>query len=91
MPRITPKAITADYHLSERALAPSVAWAEANDRELAAELASLPPWALHAPMPVMEAFLGILRERHGSIVGYLTDAGVERGVIDELRSRLLTV
>jgi protein-tyrosine phosphatase len=83
------EAIAADYHLSERALAPSVAWAEANDRELAAELASLPPWALHAPMPVMEAFLGILRERHGSIVGYLTDAGVERGVLDELCSRLL--
>jgi protein-tyrosine phosphatase len=84
------EAIAADYHLSERALAPSVAWAEANDRAMAAELASLPPWALHAPMPVMEAFLGILRERHGSIVGYLTDAGVEQGIVDALCSRLLT-
>jgi hypothetical protein len=37
----------------------------------------------------MQAFLDVLRERHGSIDGYLTDAGVEPAVIDTLRARLL--
>jgi hypothetical protein len=37
----------------------------------------------------MHAFLDILRERHGSIEGYLTDAGVEAAVLDTLRARLL--
>jgi protein tyrosine/serine phosphatase len=83
------ESIVADYHLSERALEPTLAWAEANAPEIADEMATLPPWALRAPMPVIQAFLDILRERHGSIDAYLNDAGVEPDVLDALRARLL--
>ena len=38
----------------------------------------------------MQAFLDTLRERHGSIAGYLSDAGLEPAVLDQLRSRLLS-
>jgi hypothetical protein len=41
-------------------------------------------------MPVMEAFLRMLRERHGSIVAYLSAAGVDQAILDALRTRLLT-
>jgi protein-tyrosine phosphatase len=82
--------IVADYHLSERALAPTLAWAEANAPEMAEEMTKLPGWLLRAPRPVMQAFLDILRERHGSIDGYLADAGVEPPVLEALRARLLT-
>jgi protein-tyrosine phosphatase len=82
--------IVADYHLSERSLPRALAWAEANAPEMAAEIATMPPWVLRAPMPVMQAFLDILRDHHGSIDAYLADAGVEPPVLDTLRSRLLT-
>jgi protein-tyrosine phosphatase len=88
--RVPDESIVADYHLSERALAPSLAWAEANSPEMAAELTTLPAWALRAPTSVMQAFLQLLRERHGSIDAYLADAGVRPPVLDALRGRLLT-
>jgi protein-tyrosine phosphatase len=81
--------IVADYHLSDQALAPAIAWAESNDPQWAARMAAFPPWLLRAPHDTMQAFLDVLRERHGSIDGYLTDAGVEPAVIDTLRARLL--
>jgi hypothetical protein len=37
----------------------------------------------------MHAFLDMLRERHGSIEGYLADAGLEAEVLEALRARLL--
>jgi protein-tyrosine phosphatase len=86
---VSDESIAADYHLSESAVAASLAWAEVNAPEIAAEMTTFPAWAHRAPMPVMEAFLRILRERYGSIEGYLTDAGVEHTVLDALRARLL--
>ena len=38
----------------------------------------------------MAAFLGLVRERHGSIGGYLADAGLEGDAVDALRARLLS-
>jgi protein-tyrosine phosphatase len=84
------ESIAADYQLSERALASTIAWAEDNAPEAVDDMSSIPAWALRAPMPVMHAFLEILRGRHGSIDDYLTDAGVEPIVLDTLRARLLT-
>ena len=37
----------------------------------------------------MQAFLDILRERHGSIDRYLIDAGLEPELLEMLRDRLL--
>jgi protein tyrosine/serine phosphatase len=82
--------IGGDYHLSERAFRPALAWAEENDPEMVAEMAKMPEWAYRAPKPVMPAFLDLLREHHGSIDGYLADAGVDNAALDTLRARLLT-
>jgi protein tyrosine/serine phosphatase len=82
-------AIVADYHLSERALEPTIAWAEVNDPDMATWMANAPPWMLRCPAPTMQAFLDILRAQHGSIEGFLTDAGLEADVTEVLRARLL--
>jgi hypothetical protein len=37
---------------------------------------------------IVPVFLDLLREQHGSIRGYLTDAGVEPDVFDAQRERL---
>ena len=81
--------IAADYQLSEHAVAPAFAWAEANDAALTAELAKLPPWKLRSSPETMRVFLDLLRERHGSIDGYLADAGLEPELLNVLRARLL--
>jgi protein-tyrosine phosphatase len=81
--------IVADYEISEHALAPSFAWAEANDAAMAAVLANLAPWQHRSSPERMRVFLDLLRDRHGSIDGYLTDAGVEPEVTAALRARLL--
>lgn len=83
------EAIVIDYNLSERSLEPWLTWAESNAPEAAQATTTLPPWALRAQVPTMHAFLDALRDRHGSIEGYLADAGVEREVLDTLRARLL--
>jgi protein-tyrosine phosphatase len=81
--------IVADYHLTERSLGPAMAWAEVNEPQWAELVASFPPWMRRAPTATMHAFLDMLRERHGSIEGYLADAGLEAEVLEALRARLL--
>jgi protein-tyrosine phosphatase len=81
--------VVADYEISEHALAPSFAWAEANDAALAATLANLAPWQHRSSPERMQVFLTMLRERHGSIDGYLADAGLQPELLDALRARLL--
>jgi protein-tyrosine phosphatase len=81
--------IVADYHLSERSLGPAVAWAEANEPKWAKQMAAFPPWTLQAPAARAQAFLDILRERHGSIDAFLTDAGIDHDLVQTLRTRLL--
>jgi protein-tyrosine phosphatase len=88
--RVPNESIVADYHLSEQAFPPALAWAEENDSEMVAGMAMMPEWAFRAPKPVMQAFLDMLRERHGSIDGFLADAGVDDAALDALRARLLT-
>jgi protein-tyrosine phosphatase len=81
--------IGVDYQLSELALAPSIAWAEANDPVMAVAITSLPAWKRQSSPETMRVFLDSLREQHGSIREYLTGAGVEPRVFDALRTRLL--
>jgi protein-tyrosine phosphatase len=83
------ESIVRDYSLSELSLEPWLAWAENNAPQAAAESASAPPWVLRAPPANMQAFLDILRDRHGSVEGYLTDVGLEGEVLEALRARLL--
>ena len=81
--------IVADYLLSDRSLEPTIAWAEANAPDIAAEMAALPDWVLYTSPDVMEAFLDGLRAQHGSIEAYLAAAGAGADVVAALRGRLL--
>jgi len=81
--------IASDYQLSDDYVAPSVVWATENDPEWAAHIAALPPHVLRAPPSAMPMFLDALRDQHGSIDNYLVHAGVDRTVLDVIRTRLL--
>jgi protein-tyrosine phosphatase len=82
-------AIVADYRLSDRAVAPTMAWSQANAPERAAEMAALPDWVLYTTREGIQAFLDGLRAQHGSIEGYLAAAGAGADVVAALRDRLL--
>jgi protein-tyrosine phosphatase len=86
---VADETILEDYELTNRSLADHLAWAQVNDPEEAAEIASRPTWLLRASGPVMEAFLETLRRRHGSIEAYLDGLGVKAETLDVLRARLL--
>ena len=45
------------------------------------------PWKLRSSPETMRVFLDLLRERHGSIDGYLADTGLEPELFDVLRAR----
>jgi protein-tyrosine phosphatase len=81
--------IAADYELSNHSFGPWMTWAKANVPDIAAEVAAFPPWLVQANPVVMAAFLDGLRERHGSIDGFLSGIGVDQAVITMLRDRLL--
>jgi protein-tyrosine phosphatase len=78
-----------DYELTNLSRASHLAWAKVHDPAEAADMESRPPWLNTASGSVIRAFLEILRTRHGSIDGYLHDLGVDGGVVQTLRSRLL--
>src|SRR5207249_1518323 len=52
-------------------------------------LAALPPDTLHAEAETMIAFLARIRERYGSMRGYVRAAGVADAVVERLAERLL--
>jgi hypothetical protein len=81
--------IASDYQLSDDYVAPSVVWATENDPEWASHMAALPPHVLQAPPSAVPMFLDALRDQYGSIGNYLVHAGVDRTVLDVLRTRLL--
>jgi len=82
--------IAADYALSAPALAAYRGWAGEHDGAAAEWLAGVPPVLLTSDPAAMLAFLGWLRERHGSVAAFATSIGVSPDVQDSLRDRLLT-
>ena len=82
--------IAADYALSEAALAAFRRRAEEQDPDVAAWLSRVPPQLLQARPEAMLDFLGWLRERHGSIDGYVRSIGVGDATVAALRLRLLS-
>jgi protein tyrosine/serine phosphatase len=81
--------IAADYALSEAALAAFRKRAEEEDADAAAWLSRVPPQLLRARPEAMLDLLNWLRERHGSIEGYVRSIGVSDGTVAALRVRLL--
>ena len=81
--------IAADYALSESALAAFRRRAEELDGDVALWLSRVPPQLLEARPEAMLDLLGWLRERHGSIEGYVRSIGVRDATVAALRLRLL--
>ncbi|WBB82007.1 tyrosine-protein phosphatase [Micromonospora sp. WMMD882] len=77
--------VTADYALSAEASARFVAWLAST----VPHAAELPRPFLESPAETMALFLDRLRERHGSVEGYLRHAGVTDGQLAALRAHLL--
>jgi len=82
--------IAADYALTERSVAPLLAWATTRDPELAAWLTEAAPTGrLTTPADAMLEFLAKLRADYGTVAEYLAEAGVESHTTDMLRTRYL--
>lgn len=77
--------IAVDYHLSERFTRRWLAWKLAQS----GSVPELPLNLLYAPEEAMLQLLRRLRERHGSVGGYLLDAGLAPAAFDALRARYL--
>jgi protein-tyrosine phosphatase len=52
-------------------------------------LSALPADTMHAEPETMVSFLAQIRDKYGSVSGYVTAAGVASAAIEELRARLL--
>lgn len=79
------EAIANDYAVSQRADERHLAWlAEARP-----DLPAISPYRNAAPAEAMLRFLTGLRDRYGSVPGYVERLGLDGGFRDELRARLL--
>jgi protein-tyrosine phosphatase len=78
--------IADDYALSTAASERFSAWL----REQLPASTPLPPPFLSSPAEAMTMFLDGLRQRHGSVEGYLVDSGLTRRQIVALRGHLLS-
>jgi hypothetical protein len=67
-----------------------VGWITAHRPEVAEHMARQPAALLACPRDAIGAFLTRLRRRHGGVVEYLIDSGVDGATLDALRDTLLT-
>ena len=81
--------IAADYQLSALAMDRLVDWIAASQPEHAAHMARQPKIFLECPPHAITAFLDGLRDRHGTVDGYLLDIGVGTETLEKIREVLL--
>jgi hypothetical protein len=76
--------IAADYELTELGMERYLRW----QREHRPDKGPLEPYLASTPAAVMRTFLADLRQRHGSVRGYLLASGLSEQAVDALRARL---
>jgi protein-tyrosine phosphatase len=81
--------IADDYALSHEAMASMNAWAAIHTPEIQERVAAYPPAVAGARPETMSWFLGLVRERHGSIEGLAADVGVGPDAVEAVRAQLL--
>jgi protein-tyrosine phosphatase len=81
--------IVADYALSGSAVVELVDWLRQNRPELLGGMIEQPTSHLEAPQEAMRRFLRDVRERHGSMVGYVRHIGVELETVERIHDHLL--
>jgi protein-tyrosine phosphatase len=82
-------AIAADYALSEQAVMRIVEYLRVTGQQAVSTMEAMPPVFRAAPASVALAVLERLRDLHGSIEGFVLDAGVSPDAIKALRRQLL--
>ena len=82
--------IAVDYAITNETRRRSTAWIEENEPAFAAFLALIPEARRHVDPQHILGFLDQLRDRHGSIEGFLVGVGVHPDALADLRTRLLT-
>jgi protein-tyrosine phosphatase len=81
--------IAEDYTTSAAAMAKLVEWVEARSPEAADAMAKQPAAFLSCPPEAMHVFLDRVRERWGSVEGYLDSIGVDGATVAAVRAALL--
>lgn len=81
--------IADDYHLSAPAMGSLVEWITTHRPEVAEHMARQATAFLSCPREAIGRFLDSLRERHGSVHGYLAAIGVDDGALAAVRDNLL--
>ncbi len=76
--------ITADYALSNEAMAALAAWVREQHPDNQDQ-----PHYFDCPADAMQLFLDDLRARHGSVEGYVRDIGLSAGQVAAMRDHLL--
>ena len=81
--------IAEDYGLSRAAMDSLVAWMRENVPEALDAMTDQPAAFLDAPPRAMLEVLGVVRDRYGSMAGYVEAIGVAPDVVAALRENLL--
>ena len=81
--------IAEDYALSGAGMERLREWIVANVPESRDAMVNQPTAFLEAPPEAIHRLLSHLRERHGSVAGYVRGLGVDPATIDAIRSQLL--
>lgn len=82
--------IAVDYAITNETRRRSTSWIEEHEPAFAAFLALIPEASRHVDPQDILRFLDRLRDRHGSIEGFLVGAGVRPDALENLRAHLLT-
>jgi protein tyrosine/serine phosphatase len=81
--------VAADYALSAVATERFIAWMADNAPEALEQLGKIPDAFIRSPVEAMRLFLSDVRERFGSVEGYVATVGVDRRTVAAMRDHLL--
>jgi protein-tyrosine phosphatase len=81
--------VSSDYGLTAPAMDRLVEWMSLNQPDWIERMADQPPVFMRCPPTAMEKFLVLLREKHGSMDGFLAHLGVPRSTVEGARATLL--
>jgi len=81
--------IAEDYRLSGEAVPAIRSWLARTEPKRVDEMVDQPEAYLAAPAAAMRDFLAAVRERHGSMVGYVRGIGVQLETVEALHAHLL--
>ncbi len=86
---VAPRVVAADYAHTTAGIEALAQWAETHEPAYGADLRAVQPDGAWTRPEVMLGFLDLVTDRHGSVAGFLRDAGLPADVPGRLQGRLL--